>query len=57
VGRISKVFTIRYGRNVIDVDWRLVVKLALPGKVTRHAYKVFGIYDRFLVKVQFNHKF
>jgi hypothetical protein len=57
VGRISKVFTIRYGRNVIDVDWRLVVKLALPGKVTRHAYKVFGIYDRFLVKVQFNHTF
>jgi hypothetical protein len=30
----------RYSRNVIDVDWGLVVKLALPGKVTRRAYKV-----------------
>jgi hypothetical protein len=29
-----------YSRNVIDVDWGLVVKLALPGKVTRRAYKV-----------------
>jgi hypothetical protein len=29
-----------YGQNVIDVDWELVVKLALPGKVTRRAYKV-----------------
>jgi hypothetical protein len=29
-----------YSRNVIDVDWGLVVKLALPGKVTRHAYKI-----------------
>jgi hypothetical protein len=35
-----------YCRNVIDEDWGLV-KLALPGKVTRRAYKVFGIYDRF----------
>jgi hypothetical protein len=35
-----------YSRNVIDVDWELVVKLALPAKVTRRAYKVFGIYDR-----------
>jgi hypothetical protein len=24
--------------NPVDVDWGLVVKLALPGKVTRHAY-------------------
>jgi hypothetical protein len=29
-----------YCRNVIDVNWGLVVKLALPGKVTRRAYKV-----------------
>jgi hypothetical protein len=29
-----------YNRNVIDVDWGLAVKLALPGKVTRHAYKI-----------------
>jgi hypothetical protein len=35
-----------YCRNVIDVDWGLVVKLALPGKVTMRAYKVFGIYDK-----------
>jgi hypothetical protein len=46
-----------YSRNVIDVDWELVVKLALPGKVTKRAYKVFGIYDRFLTNVQFNYKF
>jgi hypothetical protein len=48
---------IKYSRNVIDVDWVLVVKLALPGKVTRRVYKVCGIYDRFLTNVQFNHKF
>jgi hypothetical protein len=30
----------RYSRNVIDVNWEVVVKLALPGKVTRRAYKV-----------------
>jgi hypothetical protein len=35
-----------YSRNVIDVDWGVVVKFALPEKVTRRAYKVFGIYDR-----------
>jgi hypothetical protein len=29
-----------YCRNV-NVDWGLVLKLALPGKVTRPAYKVF----------------
>jgi hypothetical protein len=34
-----------YSWNLIDVDWGLVVKLALPGKVTRRSYKVFGIYD------------
>jgi hypothetical protein len=46
-----------YSRNVIDVDWGLVVKLALRGKVTTRAYnKVFGIYDRFLTNVQFSHK-
>jgi hypothetical protein len=28
------------------VDWGLVVKLALPAKVTRRANKVTGIYDR-----------
>jgi hypothetical protein len=33
--------------NVIDVNWGLVVKLALPGKVT----KVCGIYDTFLTNV------
>jgi hypothetical protein len=41
-----------YSRNVIDVDWGLVVKLALAGKVTRRACKIFGIYDRFLTNVQ-----
>jgi hypothetical protein len=45
---LTNVFHLNYSRNVIDVDWGLVVKLALPGKVTRRAYKVFGIYDRFL---------
>jgi hypothetical protein len=35
-----------YSRNVIDMDWGLVVKLALPAKVTRRANKVTGIYDR-----------
>jgi hypothetical protein len=35
-----------YSRNVMDVDWGLVVKLALPAKVTRRANKVIGIYDR-----------
>ncbi|CAH1383092.1 unnamed protein product, partial [Tenebrio molitor] len=39
--------------QVIDVDWGLVVKLALPEKVTRRAYKIFEIYDRFLTKVHF----
>jgi hypothetical protein len=39
-----------YSRNVIDVDWGLVVKLALPGKVTRRACKD----DRFLTNVQFH---
>jgi hypothetical protein len=29
-----------------DVNWGLVVKLALPAKVTRRANKVIGIYDR-----------
>jgi hypothetical protein len=29
-----------YSRNVIDVDWGLVVKLALPEKVTRRVYKI-----------------
>jgi hypothetical protein len=29
-----------YGRNVIDVDWGFVVNMALPGKVTKRAYKV-----------------
>jgi hypothetical protein len=36
----------RYSRNVMDVDWGLVVKLALAAKVTRRANKVIGIYDR-----------
>jgi hypothetical protein len=40
----------------MDVDWGLVVKLALLAKVTRHANKVIGIYDS-LTNVQFNHKF
>jgi hypothetical protein len=29
-----------------DVNYGLVVKLALPAKVTRRANKLFGIYDR-----------
>jgi hypothetical protein len=45
------------GTLYVDVDWGLVVKLALPGKVTRRAYKVFGIYDRFLTNVHFNHTY
>jgi hypothetical protein len=40
-----------HGRNVIDMDWGLVVKLVLPEKVTRRAY-LFRINDRFLTKVQ-----
>jgi hypothetical protein len=35
-----------YSWNVMDVDWGLVVKLALPAKVTKRANKVIGIYDR-----------
>jgi hypothetical protein len=46
-----------FQKHPVNVDWGLVVKLVLPGKVTRCAYKVFGINDRFLSKVQFNHKF
>jgi hypothetical protein len=38
--------TSKYNRNVMDVDWGLVVKLALPATVTRRANKVIGIYDR-----------
>jgi hypothetical protein len=30
----------------MDVDWGLVVKLALPAKVTKRANKVIEIYDR-----------
>jgi hypothetical protein len=30
----------------MDVDWGLVVKLALPAKVTEHANNVIEIYDR-----------
>jgi hypothetical protein len=33
-------------QNVIDVNWGLVGKLAVPAKVTRCANKVIGIYDR-----------
>jgi hypothetical protein len=51
------IYVYVYSRNVIAVDWGLVVKLALPEKITRRSYKVFGIYDRFLTNVQFNHKF
>jgi hypothetical protein len=32
--------SIWYSRNVIDVDWGLVVKLALPGKVTKVHSKI-----------------
>jgi hypothetical protein len=32
--------------STLDMDWGLVVKLALPAKVTRRANKVTGIYDR-----------
>jgi hypothetical protein len=35
-----------YTWNVMDVDWGLVVKLALPAKVTKRANKVIEIYDR-----------
>jgi hypothetical protein len=40
------IFNTTYSRNVMDVDWGLVVKLALPAKLTRRANKVIGIYDR-----------
>jgi hypothetical protein len=40
-----------YSPNVIDVDWGLVVKLALPAKLTRRAYYVFGVYDIFFINV------
>jgi hypothetical protein len=51
------IYVYVYSRNVIAVDWGLVVKLALPEKVTRRAHKVFGFYDRFLTNIPFNHKF
>jgi hypothetical protein len=35
-----------YSWNAMDVDWGLVVKLALPAKVTKRANKVIEIYDR-----------
>jgi hypothetical protein len=44
--QLTAVYSKIYSRNVIDMDWRLVVKLALPAKVTRRANKVTGIYDR-----------
>jgi hypothetical protein len=50
VNKFGQIFPIhrrrKYSRNVMDVDWGLVVKLALPAKVTRRANKVIGIYDR-----------
>jgi hypothetical protein len=36
----------RYSRNVMDVDWGPVVKLALSAKVTRRTNKIIGINDR-----------
>jgi hypothetical protein len=30
----------------MDVDWGLVIKLALPAKVTKRANKVIEIYER-----------
>jgi hypothetical protein len=36
----------KYSRNVMDVDWGLVIKLALPAKVTKRANKVIEIYER-----------
>jgi hypothetical protein len=44
--RVQKYITEYYSRNVMDVDWGLVVKLALPAKVTKCANKVIEIYDR-----------
>jgi hypothetical protein len=38
---IFLIIIIIYGRNILDVDWGLVVKLALSEKVTRRAYKIF----------------
>jgi hypothetical protein len=35
------IIIIIYGRYILDVDWGLVVKLALSEKVTRRAYKIF----------------
>jgi hypothetical protein len=42
---VTRVGTL-YSRNVMDMDWGLVVKLALSAKVTRRANKVIEIYDR-----------
>jgi hypothetical protein len=39
----------------MDVDWKLVVKLALPAKVTRPIRLLEFMTD--LTNVQFNHKF
>jgi hypothetical protein len=54
----------RYGQNAIDVDWGIVVMLALAGKVTRRNLiqrikppefnknsKMFGLHSFFLVEV------
>jgi hypothetical protein len=30
----------------MDVDWGLVIKLALPAKVTKRANKVIELYER-----------
>jgi hypothetical protein len=43
---LRKVVHLTYSRNVMDMDWGLVVKLVLPAKVTRRANKVIEIYDR-----------
>jgi hypothetical protein len=37
-----------------EMDWGLVVKLALPAKVTRGANMVFVIYDRCVTNQFFN---
>jgi hypothetical protein len=40
----------------MDVDWGLVVKLALPAKVTKRALRLLEFMTD-LTNVQFNHKF
>jgi hypothetical protein len=45
---------LKYSRNVIDVSLSWHYQEKELGALIRY---IFGIYDRFLTNVQFNHKF